>query len=471
MKKFIFLGLAAIFCLAMAVPATADMKMGGAVSVDFGYITFSPEAFGPGDTEVSQVHFSNNKVFSRWNGRYESEDGKLVGMMELYGGASSQRYNAAAGLTNYSNDISWSYAYIVWRPAKNQSFQIGFQTSLFADEAPGPYPLLVGEMRGRTPTGYGDFNHGGRVVGFRWMTRFSDMFRFELALIDPGNSEGYGDFSDGPEEHRTYNAVNDPNSLYDRDGDGAPDTFPYGYLPPDAQGDLRWYWVPGPASPTSSVPSEVSKWPRLDAKLPMYFGGMRVCVSGTYGKQEYENIGSGVVDEGFDVWGFAASIKWPIGIFTLSAEAFLGQNLGGGTWAGGMGPTAKWSQALWNADTQKFNDCDNYGGWIGASVKLGPGPLGAYFSMAKDEWSTTYNGTWDPTLNGTLSQTSNRLSYGVYYILPLGKGFTMRPVFNYYDDSELEYRGTAMNNVIPGIDANDEQGNYWNAGVEFTLAF
>jgi hypothetical protein len=455
MKKLFIIGLAAIFCLALAGPATAAMKMGGAVSVDFGYVQFSKEAFGPGDTDVSQVHFANNKVFTRWNGRYESDDGKLVGMMELWGGATGQQFNAVTNQTTYNNDINWSYAYIVWRPIKNHSFQIGYQTTLFADQGPGPYPLLVGQLRGRTPTGYGDFNHGARQVGFRWMTRFSDAVRLEVALFDPGNSEGFGDFADGPAEERLYDALNRGRDIFST----------FGFLPPDEQGDLRWYWRPEGHPENigvTSIPSEVSKIPRIDVKLPLYFGGTRIAVSGTYGKQEYENIGSGVVDEGFDVYGFAANIRWPIGIFTLSAEGFYGQNLGSGPWGGAMGPTAKWAQAGWNPFTQKFEDCTNYGGWIGASIKLGPGPLGAYYSMAKDDVEWTASGI-------NLKQESERTSFGIFYLLPLGKGFNMRPVINFYDDGDAKYSGNVVSDL--GLEPSINKGTYMNAGIEFTLAF
>lgn len=417
MKKLFIIGLAAIFCLALAAPAMAAVKMGGSVSVDFGYVTLDNELPGVGPDSQNRVHFANDKIWTRWNGRFESDDGKLVGMIEIRGGASSQQYNPVLNQTSYSDDINWSYAYIVWRPKKNQTFQIGYQTSLFADAAPGPYPMLVGFSRGTTASGFGEFNHAARVVGFRWMTRFSDAVRLEVAVYDPGNNGGFGDYRD-------------------------PDA--------DASG--------GPLGNVTNG-TEETLLPRIEAKLPMYFGGARVAVAGTYGQSSYKNIGGVTTgnlpkDESFSTYGFSANVKWPIGIVTLSAEALYGQNIGAGSYGGAVGPNAPWMQPIWNHDTGSFEDATSFGGWIGLSVKLGPGSIGGYYSYQQDKTDVSYTA-------GAIKTENDRSSYGINYILPLGKGFIMRPVLNWYDFGTIKYTGVPDQN----------RGRLFNMGINFQLQF
>jgi hypothetical protein len=411
MKKLFIIGLAAIFCLALAGPTMAAVKMGGSIAVDFGWVNFDKDLAG---TDQSRVHFINDKIFTRWNGRFESEDGKLVGMLEIRGGASAQQYSPVTGTTTYNDDINWSYAYIVWRPKKNQSFQIGYQTHLVADQGPGPYPLVVAFTRGTTASGFGELNHAARIVGFRWMTRFSDAVRFELALYDPGNNGGFGDYRD-------------------------------------------------PAGDASVGPvtngTEENILPMIEAKLPMYFGGARISVAGGYAQQEYKNIGgldtgAAPKDEGFSMYLGTANLRWPIGIVTLSAEAFYGQNVGSGWFGGMVGPNASFGQPVWNHDTGSFEDATSYGGWAGIQVKLGPGPIGGYFSYQQDEVEVS--------LTAGKTKTENaRTSYGINYILPLGKGFIMRPVINWYDFGDLKVTGS------PDV----KRGKLMNAGINFQLSF
>jgi len=432
MKKLFIIGLAALFCLALAGPTVAAVKVGGGIAIDFGMVNFSKEAYGPVEDDVRRVEFLADKIWTRFNARYESDDGKVIGMIEVRGGATAQTYNPVTGQASYNDDIAWSYAYIVWRPVKNQSFQIGYQTMLFADQAPGPYPLIVAFTRGTTATGYGEFNHATRIAGFRWMTRFSDAVRFELALYNPGNSDGFGDFQDP-----TFSVLNP-------------------VLPGSPPGPY------GPGQSNLQYPSarEESLIPRIDAKLPMYFGGARVCVAGTYGQQNYLNMGGNVItntqgtDESFNVYGFSANVKWPIGIFTLTAEGFWGQNLGASSWGAAMGNKAPFSQPIWNPLTLDFEDSKSIAGWIGASVKLGPGSLGGYFSYIKDKN--------DLVIPGIINEPENaRNSWGINYILPLGKGFVMRPVFNYYNGGDLKNVGTT----------DIDEGTIWNAGINFQLSF
>jgi hypothetical protein len=420
MKKFFIAGLAVLFCLSLAGPAMAELKMGGSISVDFGYISYDDDASGVGES-INQVEFVNDKIFTRWNGRYESEDGKLVGMIEIRGGASTQVYNPVTMQTSYSDDINWSYAYIVWRPVKNQSFQIGYQTMLFADAAPGPYPLVVAFTRGRTATGYGEYNHAARIVSFRWMTRFSDAIRFEAAASVPGNSGGFGDFQDG--------------------------------------GNLVGL---GPDAPFGTFREE-DVLPRLDVKVPMYFGGSRICFAGTYGQQTYKSLGGNLdptqspVNEGFNVYGISGNINWPIGIFSITAEAFWGQNLGASSWGGAMGPNANYAQPVWNPSTQSFEDATTYAGWISLSVKLGPGSLGGYFSYIQDEVEGNIAGL------GNIKRENARNSFGFNYVWPLGKGFIMRPVINFYDDGEEKVSGAVTQETT--------RGKIMNAGINFQLSF
>ena len=87
-------------------------------------------------------------------------------------------------------------------------------------------------------------------------------------------------------------------------------------------------------------------------------------------------------------------------------------------------------------------------GWISASVKLGPGSLGGYFSYIDDK------------VDDPVEIKSTRNSFGFNYMMPLGKGFMMRPVINFYDNGDPEVDGVSS-----------KGGTLMNAGIQFSLGF
>jgi hypothetical protein len=105
---------------------------------------------------------------------------------------------------------------------------------------------------------------------------------------------------------------------------------------------------------------------------------------------------------------------------------------------------------VWNESTASFEDATTLGGWAGISIKAGPGSIGGYFSYQKDEVDV-----------GSVTTENARNSYGINYVWPLGKGFVMRPVINWYDFGDIKVTGS------PDV----PRGKLMNAGINFQLQF
>ena len=415
MKKLFIIGLAAIFCLAIAPVAMAKITMGGMITTDLYYMDQSSErvtANGRIQNAVSiaddfqeltiAVPQSNNRVIMR----YKNDDNTLTGYIEMRGGG-----------TNGGNAIDYKYAWFDYKLNDTVHFRFGRQPQAFATYT--AFAANMGFNDGFSLlANYGNFQvtDGDSVKAY---VKFNDMVRLEVQFEDPRGNEGT--ITDG----------------------GA--------------GDVNR------SNPNVPI-TEQNTLPKIDVALPIAIGNITLEPAATYFSNEYDGK---LGDDNIDMWGFSLGAKAGFGPVTFWGEITYGENIGAHNWSGGgnAGPAfAAQARSIavarimdTNADgINEVVDTEIVAGWIQMGINFGPATLLAAVGMEdiENDGAAVANDEIDVT----------RYGYAVSLPIKVAKNFTVQPAVIYHDRGDSEQDGT--NNPL-SVDYGDEI----LVGVQFSLKF
>jgi hypothetical protein len=270
MKKFFIVVLAALFCLAFALPAMAAVKVGGMITTDFYYYDQSSEAQAGGVTQgsttllngYSETQINLPQAYNRFNVRFNTDDNVLIGFIELRFGAPDQEKTELGML--------WNYGWLMWQVNPTLRLMIGRQTQAYSIGNPGvtlgPHNLA------------GLINYVGASSrdAIRAYIQFTDNARLELQILDPKNK-----------------------------GDEIIGTFP---------------------GVTAGTPTEENVLPEFQGALPLTFGNIYLEPSFLYQTIDYDQVAGGH-DDSLDRWGLCLLWKVSMGMMTLSGEIQYDQNV------------------------------------------------------------------------------------------------------------------------------------------------
>jgi hypothetical protein len=417
MKKLLIVGVAAL-CLAIAAPAMAKVTMGGMITTDLMYDSRNDEFMTPlvntpgalqGDNGMDRLYVGFPQAHNRLNATYKSDDGKLMGVIEIRSGAYGSK----------GDNFTWYYGWLDYTLNDMVHFRFGRQPETFAIMVPSAFAM--GHTQWTLAVGYGNL-HASNGDMLKAYVRFNDNIRMEFAIQDPDN--------DGVEN--------------------PPAGFPAEIVP---------------AGSTAARVREENVLPRFDLAVPMQFGKFVIEPSLTYLKQNYDQVRSGF-DDTIDIWGASVGARMGFGPVTISMELTYGQNLGQGnyTGAGHAGATAVLPARARAYDSDNdgvlnaISDSDVFMGWIQFDFNFGPATLKLAFGMeditndggpgAADDFDTT------------------RYGYALAVPIKVAKGFTVTPNFIYHDRD-----GNARDGVVRANNPTVDYGSEWMLGVQFNLKF
>jgi hypothetical protein len=396
MKKFFVITLATALCLALAMPAMAKVTVGGRITLDWSYYSANDELASGGVLQGSStssngfesMYFTAPNTLNRLNAKYTSDDGALSGFIEFRGGAARE-----------STTTALIYAWIQWQITPTNSITFGRQTTNFARFIPNQWVgTHVTTILG---VGFGNVNHTTQRTGIKGYWRMSDMFGLDWGLYEAGvvgPSSGLGIATTG-----------------------------FGFL---------------------SNPE--NKLPRVDLALPIRFPWGRIEPSVTFAKAEYDQIPTG--DDDYTMWGLSLGGTGSFGMFSFTAEATWGQNLGGGSYRGAEGDTPiAYPDSNGNS---KIADSNSFAWFIDLGFKFGPSKVDVMYGQID------YENDEGPASLPTLFDYTQKF-YGISWAIGVAKGFTIRPELMFYDfDKDAQVAGSTIN-----------FGKEWLLGLQFMLVF
>ncbi len=380
MKKNLMVAVLLLLSAVFALPAMADVKLGGRIFTDFYYLDrdkenalFSEVGNGSSPYTVTTVQLPN---ISRFYGRWTNEDN--VGMyVEIGIGQTSGDINQ-----NTSNGVELRHAYGWWDV--NDRFRIlaGKSTTPFSPLNPSQ---LLGTRSGSlniVGVGYGDF-YSGRFAQVRGAFQFCKYARLALALVDPnGGARFVGEY--GPWAEWLIDAQNN------------------------------------------------TKMPRVDIGLPIYVGPLSLYPSFLYQHRTVDIPDNPGVESTLDSYIGSLGFKVGFGPFAFSGEGNWGKNWGNTRGLIGNSMPALLSSAMLDNISMTIDDAQTYSFWLDASYRFGPVTPHLIFGQMK-----TKNEAQDADL-----EARSRM-WGVSIPIDLAKGFRIRPEFMWYDDGDLDIEGVA----------------------------
>jgi hypothetical protein len=344
MKKFLIVVLAAIFCLAFALPAMAVVKVGGMITTDIYYHDMSKEAQAGGvpsgtTTDLngySETQINLPKPYNRFNVRFNTDDNVLIGFIELRQGA--------ANMTK--NPTDWNYGWLMWQVSPALRLMVGRQTQSYSIGNPA---MSLGfddghNLAGGLPGAPNNFQYVGAasVDAIRAYIRFTDNARLELQALDPRNNNG------------------EVITLF-------------------------------PGETASVSPNEENVIPEFQAALPLTFGMFYLEPSLLYQQVKYDQVASGS-DDTLDRFGICLLFRLGFGMMTLSGEVEWDQNV--------MVPAG----AVFDGTNFKVDDATSIYAWLNLGIKFGASTLnlaagtidteldGASDGTGKVEWTRYFYG-------------------------------------------------------------------------------
>jgi len=410
MKKLFVLGMAALLLVAFAVPAMADVKIGGIIFTDFYYLDrdknnsifwgTGPDSFNNTAIQVPDI----TRLYARWT----NEDN--VGMyIELgIGEDGGNTFSKDGKPVNYVTDVGVNvrHAYGWWDI--NPSFRImaGKSTTPLSPLAPSQ---LIGTRAGSLNVGapgYGEL-YSGRVAQVRGTFNFSKAVRLEVALVDPNGILAMGDY--GP-----------------------------------------WLGGEGVDYQTNT------KIPRIDIGVPIYVGPVSIYPSLMYQHRTVDTIGAlnNGIDNDVDTYVGSLGAKAGFGHFGIEVEGNYGQNWGNSWGNAGASMPSRISRAFLNTTTNEIEDATTYSFWVDLSYKIGPVTPHLMYGQEKTE-SKAMLGT------ACVDRDAKSQFWGISVPIDLAKGFRVRPEITFWDDGDLETNGQTPQDL----------GKYMIAGVQFQITF
>ncbi|MDZ7698336.1 MAG: porin [Deltaproteobacteria bacterium] len=384
MKKLFVMGMAALLLVAFAVPAMADVKIGGIVFTDFYYLDRDKEnaafrGLGDGSTSynVTGIQVPNiTRLYARWT----NEDN--VGLYIEFGvGQDGGNLDGSS-----SNGAGLRHAYGWWDV--NPMFQImaGKSTTPFSPLNPSQ---LLGTRSGSVNiigVGYGDY-YAGRFAQVRGTFKFGKAARLEIALVDPNGTMAGGTFN-------TYNA-----------------------------------WPVGPWFDYSANNTVI---PRIDIGVPIYLGPIHLYPGFLWQDRKVDKpvgLDGGPVDDSVTTWIGSIGVKMGFGPFGFAGEFNYGENWGNTRGLAGVTPASLLAFASLKSDNN-IEDAETYSFWVDFSYKLGP--VTPHFIYGQMKTKNKFD---------TLDMEAKTQMIGFSVPIDLAKGFRVRPEVMWYDDGDLDVSG------------------------------
>lgn len=419
MKKLYVGIIAAICCVAFAVPAMAEVKMGGMISAEQFYWDRSADRMNSQTKNLPQLRddynsteFAMGQPWNRLNMQYISDDKKIGGMIELRTGGQKSLGNA-----NNENNFTWEFAWIDWHLSPNFYLRVGRQTQTFAITSP---EQQMGHNHGHIVlANFGNVHGGTSRDGIRAYIKFNDNVRMEIQLLNP-------DSDAAPE----YAAIPRPTAAQ-----GGPGGFAL----------------------------EENVIPRIDLSIPIKFANVAIEPSFTWLKQEYDQVGPGS-DDTYDIWGLALGGKVGFGPFSISAEITYGENLGNGGYVGGGMYGARGIYVPFGTATTRFEDTEVLAWWVQLQFDFGPFALQGMVGYQSEE------NDGDPTIARDASEVDvTRWAYGFQVPINIAKNFKMVPQIWFYDYDDDAVLGGAAGTAARTF--NTDLGEEWMFGLFWQLTF
>ena len=387
MKKFFILVLASIMCLAFALPAMAEVKIGGSVQFDmYSYYRDEARMFATitgGGLPQGQVNTTGSDrktklaVYTYGTGfwaSYTNDEGNL-----------GARMGWNYGYENTAAVIDWQSHYLWWKPMPDVTIYMG----RIGQIAAGDYPAGHGGQMDISGTGgYCDLAAWSRP-GVKAYIKINDMVSLHLGVYDPDDND------DGAAEVQVV-PTSDPNQAY------AP---------------------------------EQNNIPRLDIGLPIKFGNFSIKPTAGWVVSEFDQAAVGADDE-IDTWVITLNAAYTYGPLTLSGEYGFGENWSQANFGGAPGPAIQ--NYVDAAGNFRFSDTENDNWWLNLKWKINPKmDLTAWYgemSGENDDDPAVANDQWD-------IETS---MFGIefqYFITPY---FKVHPSYALLSHGDTNYRGAAL---------------------------
>jgi len=397
MKKYFVIAVAAVFCLALAMPAGAEVKITGSVSMD-AYWFKHDAAYANGGvahgqtgalTDRTEFHMNTYRPQNYIDFAYSNKDGNLGGRMRIRSGwADSADKVASAG---GGGEIEIYHNYIWWKPMPGTTLTIGTQ-----DQIVGGYGMdnhLLGHAFGSgTIVGisWGNVVHTSVRDGIVLDQKINDWLGIEAGIYDPR------DVNNG--EAASINAVL------------------------------------GAQTNGANVNRQIVL-PRFDLGVPMKFGNFQIKPKGSLMVTEFDQVGLNS-DDSYTTWIASIDARFTYGPLRLTGEYTIGENTAGHNYSGPVGDNA---QAYQDANGYAHITDGEIEGWfISARYQF----TKKLYVAASYGWQEGKNDV-DPstTADDLLTERSSIGFMIAYSILP---NFVVRPQWNRYNAGEDNKTGNGL---------------------------
>jgi hypothetical protein len=422
MKKTLIMLSMCVFIVGIAVPAMADVKIGGIIFADAWYEFQDKENSGTGDDAAKfNVQIPNiTRLYGKWN-----SDSKDVGMwIEL--GLDGNGVGERGVVTRHA--CGW------WQVNPLLKITAGQTVT-------GLSPLLPQQMLGTESShvnsvggGFGDI-YSGRIPQVRFTLTPNENFQIDVAFSDPNiTSAGFTDAID--------------TSVKDSAGDTL--------ATPDADGTTHTY---------DSWGAKDSSLPRIDISAIIKAGPLTLYPGIMYANKTFalKNNAMNDADDSITTYVISMGAKANFGPVCIKGEFNYGQNWGNqdflaiGTEHLGSStdPCKKYYGGALPIGNDKIEDTELFGGWIDAGLSVGAAEIHTIIGIQN------YANDMEPDeTDDDFEQTV--MMYGFSVPVKVAKNFKIRPEIMYYDLGERE-------NYTDNTDV--DRGSYVIAGAQFQITF
>jgi hypothetical protein len=390
MKKFIILVLAAVLCLAMALPASAEVKVSGMLSFDI-YTYYRDEALQAGGVPAGTVNLADDKRSTQMNVQlhtnlirftYANKDATIGANAAIkWGMRNDDMLIGDAAAMDFVFSVVDNNFY--WKPRPDVKLTFGFQNQLIGGTAPpgilGSVDVIIVGITG------GNIAHTSNRMGIVADININDMVTLQLGMYDP-------------------------------DDDGTPALTA----------------LPNALGGTSA--DEQLNIPRFDIAVPIKYGPFSIRPAASWTLREYEQTAPNT-DDSFDQWEVALSGKYTFGQLALSGEIATGRNLAGGNYSGPVYSGARtWTDA---GGATHIEDGEGTGYWLNVAWTINPKMNLHVFYGSQTEENSNAPGIADD-IDVTRSHYGFRFNY---YIAP---NFMFIPSFIHWDFGDDNQLGTGV---------------------------
>jgi hypothetical protein len=399
MKKYFVIAVAAVFCLALAMPAGAELKITGSTSMDAYWSNLSSEFENGGVAhgatgalnDRTAFHMNTYRPLNYIRFTYTNDDATAGIVMRLRTGWKDAADKPGSGqMEMYDNNI-W------WKPMPGTKITIGTQNQIVGGYGMDTH-LLGHQYESGTVVGitWGNTVHTSQRDGIVLQQKINDMIGIEAGIYDP----------------RDVDTNTGDNQLL-------------GILQGQAGG----------ANANRQI-----VMPRFDLGVPIKFGNFRVKPKGSILVTEFDQVGSNTSDDSYTTWIASIDARFTYGPLRLTGEYTIGENTSGHNYSGPVG--------------------DNARGYVDANgiAQIADGEIEGWFISARYQFTkklyfaASYG--WQEGKNDinpaitTDDELTERSAVGFlmsYSILP---NFLVRPQYNRYNYGEDNKRRNDASNAL-----------------------